>query len=226
MTSCSATSGSPPTSNSPLRARPFFMPSSSASTASCSWFPRKQWGWVPAHMGTWVWLKRGWTWIPGDWFHSGIVDYSGVSRFPRWAITWRLSTWALCPGGSRYVPEPQEPDPEAHGPKRPCPAAPLIGDHQEDREDAPRANAWASSGPCRSSTGKNCRRPRRPRSRCPFPACRRGQPRPAPKCRRPPPASGPVRGGARLEPGQPLGGPQRTTASATPAPAIPWSAPN
>jgi len=28
--------------------------------------PQEQWGWVPAHMGTWVWLNRGWTWIPGN----------------------------------------------------------------------------------------------------------------------------------------------------------------
>ncbi len=37
--------------------------------------PREAWAWVPAHMGTWVWLKRGWTWVPGDWFHSGIFEF-------------------------------------------------------------------------------------------------------------------------------------------------------
>ncbi|MCU0236946.1 MAG: FecR family protein [Acidobacteria bacterium] len=44
--------------------------------------PQQSWGWVPAHMGTWVWMKRGWTWIPGDWFHSGVVDYMGLYSFP------------------------------------------------------------------------------------------------------------------------------------------------
>ena len=37
--------------------------------------PQEDWAWVPAHMGTWVWLKRGWTWVPGDWFHSGVVEF-------------------------------------------------------------------------------------------------------------------------------------------------------
>ena len=44
--------------------------------------PQQEWGWVPAHMGTWVWMKRGWTWIPGDWFHSGVVDYMGLYSYP------------------------------------------------------------------------------------------------------------------------------------------------
>ena len=44
--------------------------------------PQQEWGWVPAHMGTWVWMKRGWTWIPGNWFHSGVVDYMGLYSFP------------------------------------------------------------------------------------------------------------------------------------------------
>jgi hypothetical protein len=44
--------------------------------------PQESWGWIPAHMGTWVWLDRGWTWIPGDWFHSGMVEFLGISTFP------------------------------------------------------------------------------------------------------------------------------------------------
>jgi len=44
--------------------------------------PQQEWSWVPAHMGTWVWMKRGWTWIPGDWFHSGVADYMGLYSYP------------------------------------------------------------------------------------------------------------------------------------------------
>jgi hypothetical protein len=44
--------------------------------------PQQAWGWVPAHMGTWVWMTRGWTWIPGNFFHSGVVDYMGLYSFP------------------------------------------------------------------------------------------------------------------------------------------------
>ena len=35
--------------------------------------PSQPWGWVPAHLGTWVFLnKYGWTWIPGEAFSKGI----------------------------------------------------------------------------------------------------------------------------------------------------------
>jgi hypothetical protein len=44
--------------------------------------PQQEWSWVPAHMGTWVWMKRGWTWIPGNWFHSGVADYMGLYSYP------------------------------------------------------------------------------------------------------------------------------------------------
>lgn len=50
--------------------------------------PDEPWGWVPAHMGTWVWMKWGWTWIPGDAFfpggsmyaYGGAYGYTFISR--------------------------------------------------------------------------------------------------------------------------------------------------
>jgi len=35
--------------------------------------PTQPWGWVPAHLGTWVWMKKnGWVWIPGTAFTPGM----------------------------------------------------------------------------------------------------------------------------------------------------------
>jgi hypothetical protein len=62
--------------------RPFFHADFVRINGRLFLVPQEQWGWVPAHMGTWVWLKRGWSWIPGDWFHPGIVDFQDTWAFP------------------------------------------------------------------------------------------------------------------------------------------------
>ena len=62
--------------------RPFFFAEYVRINGQLFLVPQEAWGWVPAHMGTWVWMKRGWAWIPGDWFHSGVVDFMGLSTFP------------------------------------------------------------------------------------------------------------------------------------------------
>jgi len=56
-------------------ARPFFNADYVRINGQLFLVPQETWGWVPAHMGTWVWLNRGWTWVPGDWFHSGVIDF-------------------------------------------------------------------------------------------------------------------------------------------------------
>ncbi len=38
--------------------------------------PNEPWGWVPSHMGTWVWMKWGWTWIPGNAFTPSMGWYA------------------------------------------------------------------------------------------------------------------------------------------------------
>jgi hypothetical protein len=64
--------------------RPFFHADYVRVNGQLFLVPQESWGWVPAHMGTWVWQSRGWTWIPGDWFHSGVVDFFGIRTFPTW----------------------------------------------------------------------------------------------------------------------------------------------
>ena len=62
--------------------RPFFFADFVRINGSLFLVPQQPWAWVPAHMGTWVWMKRGWTWIPGDWFHPGIVEFGNGFTFP------------------------------------------------------------------------------------------------------------------------------------------------
>ncbi|HEX7503219.1 MAG TPA: DUF6600 domain-containing protein, partial [Acidobacteriota bacterium] len=62
--------------------RPFFFADFIRINGKLFLVPQQPWAWVPAHMGTWVWMKRGWTWIPGDWFHPGIVEFGNGFTFP------------------------------------------------------------------------------------------------------------------------------------------------
>jgi hypothetical protein len=73
--------------------RPFFFADFVRVNGDLFLVPQQPWAWVPAHMGTWVWLKRGWTWIPGDWFHNGIVDYDGSYTFPTLGYYWGMFSW-------------------------------------------------------------------------------------------------------------------------------------
>jgi hypothetical protein len=53
--------------------RPFFHANFVRVNNELFLVPQQPWGWVPAHMGTWVWLaKGGWTWVPGNAFNSGL----------------------------------------------------------------------------------------------------------------------------------------------------------
>lgn len=73
-----------------LSARPFFHADLARINGELFLIPQQAWGWVPAHMGTWVWMKRGWTWIPGDWFHNGVVDNHGSFMFPTFGYYWNV----------------------------------------------------------------------------------------------------------------------------------------
>jgi hypothetical protein len=65
-----------------LSERPFFHADIVRIDGQMFLVPQEAWGWVPAHLGTWVWLKNGWTWIPGEWFHPGIVHFQDRFMFP------------------------------------------------------------------------------------------------------------------------------------------------
>jgi len=71
-------------------ARPFFHANFTNINGQLFMVPQQAWGWAPAHMGTWVWMKWGWTWIPGNAFSSGMhnaffhnsAQYSSPYYFP------------------------------------------------------------------------------------------------------------------------------------------------
>ncbi len=71
-------------------ARPFFHADFTNVNGQLFLVPQQAWGWAPAHLGTWVWMKWGWTWVPGSAFSSGIhsigprnsAQYSHPYHFP------------------------------------------------------------------------------------------------------------------------------------------------
>ncbi len=103
-----------------LSARPFFHADYVRMNGQLFLVPQQAWGWVPAHMGTWVWMKRGWTWIPGDWFHNGVVeDMYGNHTVPTFFHYWSAFNWFQRPGG-----RPDWPD-RRHGEQPPPVPGPL-----------------------------------------------------------------------------------------------------
>jgi hypothetical protein len=54
--------------------RPFFHANFHYVNGELFLVPQQSWGWVPAHMGTWVWMKWGWTWVPGTGFFPGLYN--------------------------------------------------------------------------------------------------------------------------------------------------------
>jgi hypothetical protein len=65
------------------------------------WVPVESWGWVPYHLGLWVWNKnRGWLWIPGSSFSPAWVSWSIFGEYCSWR-PWSFSDWYLT--GSRRI---------------------------------------------------------------------------------------------------------------------------
>jgi len=115
-------------------ARPFFHAGFTRVGGQLFLVPQQPWGWVPAHMGTWVWMKRGWTWVPGDWFHSGCVDYRGLYAqaidgpyygFPTFDYFWR-HYFHFQPGLGNQAGEPGWPNRPPKKPELPGQVVTLI----------------------------------------------------------------------------------------------------
>jgi hypothetical protein len=102
--------------------RPFFYADFVRVNGQLFLVPQQQWGWVPAHMGTWVWMKRGWTWIPGDWFHPGICEFQGGFTFPTLGYYWRMY-WGFSDVNSEEL---RRQNPPRHDPKGPVMPRPVI----------------------------------------------------------------------------------------------------
>lgn len=74
-------------------ARPFFHADFTKVNGQLFIVPQQPWGWVPAHMGTWVWMKWGWTWVPGDAFTPGICSGTSWGFFDSWFFPYSLTDW-------------------------------------------------------------------------------------------------------------------------------------
>jgi hypothetical protein len=49
------------------------------------WVPEESWGWVPYHLGLWVWdTKHGWLWIPGSAFAPGWAAWDFYLGYYTW----------------------------------------------------------------------------------------------------------------------------------------------
>lgn len=57
------------------------------------WVPGETWGWVPYHLGIWMWNKnKGWLWIPGSVFAPAWVDWSFGYDYYCWR-PWSYLDW-------------------------------------------------------------------------------------------------------------------------------------
>lgn len=59
------------------------------------WIPQEPWGWVPYHLGFWMWdKKKGWLWIPGSVFAPAWTVWDYFFGFYSWR-PWSLFDWYL-----------------------------------------------------------------------------------------------------------------------------------
>jgi len=65
------------------------------------WVPEESWGWVPYHLGLWVWdTKLGWLWLPGSAFAPGWAAWDFYTGYYSWR-PWSLMDYYY---GNYYYP--------------------------------------------------------------------------------------------------------------------------
>jgi hypothetical protein len=73
--------------------QPYVHGSWSAFDNQLFWVPQEPWGWVPYHLGVWLWDKDvGWMWLPGDAFAPAWVTWEFFAGFYMWK-PWSLYDW-------------------------------------------------------------------------------------------------------------------------------------
>jgi hypothetical protein len=61
------------------------------------WIPAEPWGWVPYHLGIWMWDKnKGWVWLPGSFFAPAWAVWDFYGGFYTWR-PWSLFDWYYSP---------------------------------------------------------------------------------------------------------------------------------
>jgi hypothetical protein len=65
--------------------QPYIYGSWTGYSGQLFWIPGEPWGWVPYHLGIWMWDKsRGWMWLPGSMFAPAWVDWAFFSGMFCW----------------------------------------------------------------------------------------------------------------------------------------------
>lgn len=74
--------------------RPYYYGRWTALNNQLFWVPEEPWGWVPYHLGIWVWDKnRGWLWMPGSLFAPAWVSWDYYMGWFAWS-PWSLMNWS------------------------------------------------------------------------------------------------------------------------------------
>ncbi|UCE42988.1 MAG: FecR domain-containing protein [Candidatus Aminicenantes bacterium] len=72
---------------------PYYQGRWSSVQGQLFWVPSEPWGWVPYHLGIWMWNKnKGWLWIPGSVFAPAWVDWSFYRGYFCWR-PWLITDW-------------------------------------------------------------------------------------------------------------------------------------
>jgi len=73
--------------------QPYFYGRWSELNGQLFWVPEESWGWVPYHLGLWVWNKKlGWLWIPGSAFAPAWAAWDFYGSHYAWR-PWSLWDW-------------------------------------------------------------------------------------------------------------------------------------
>lgn len=73
--------------------RPYYYGFWRETNGQLFWVPMETWGWVPYHLGLWVWSEKyGWLWIPGSAFAPAWVAWDFHFGYYSWR-PWHLYDW-------------------------------------------------------------------------------------------------------------------------------------
>ena len=75
--------------------RPYYYGQWREVSGQLFWVPMETWGWVPYHLGVWIWNKnRGWLWLPGSAFSPAWVAWGNHMGYCCWR-PWTVWDWYL-----------------------------------------------------------------------------------------------------------------------------------
>ncbi len=81
--------------------QPYFYGDWSEYNGQLYWVPGEPWGWVPYHLGLWMWDKKsGWVWMPGSLFAPAWVDWAFWSDHYIWRPYTLFDYFEGCRGGA------------------------------------------------------------------------------------------------------------------------------